>query len=734
MLSRSIVIITGFLLVAGSVSGSSLYRFPNESLTTCARKMKEKDYAAARDAALQAPEGGERDFLAGMASYRSAQWEDAARYLARAASAYPLLSDYALFYQAQALKKIDKNSDAIIPLQNLLKNYPDSPLLRAAEFLRAEILYDSGDFPGAFRAYQGFIEKYPSGQDALSALYKSALCREQNGELPAAVTALRTIRLKYPLADVAAKAEIDLQRLAAKGFVAEPYSPEELFTLGTTLYDLRKYDKAIKTFDAIPQQPANPAFNWRVAMKTGQALIKARRFKEAEQIFRDLLKSSPKKDIDIEARYRLAMALDKGGHNDEAAAAFVSLAETSPHSDMADDALLNAAFIRKFQKKEQEELVLLQKLLHDYPNTDLKQGALWESGWAAYRTGNFVSAAAYFKQLTGSDSVREKALYWLGRALRSAGDAAGAQTAFAQLLDEYPFGFYTLTYRQDERLPSAATSPLSGNPCDLLPLPDGYARAKALITFGLYEEAGKELSAARKKAANGQKSLPGLARLYLEMEDYHSALALYRQEQPRRLTKENLPVWGIIYPLAYREAVTKSARTNGVPEWLIYSIIRAESSFLPSALSPAGAMGLMQVMPATAKAVNGGKSAKSDPFNLYLPEVNITLGVKHLKDLLVLYNGDLVAAVAAYNAGAGNVNRWEKAFGSLRRDEFIESIPFTETREYVKKVLAGAEIYSTLYGTRKAADAPLQTPPGQDTSGQPALPFTVRSTATAVTR
>lgn len=703
MLSRSIVTIISFLLLAGSVSGSSLYQFPNESLATCALKMKEKDYAAARDAALQSPEGGARDFLAGIASFRSAQWEDAALYLARAADGFPLLADYALFYQAQALKKLGKLSDAGAPLLNLLKNYPDSPLLRAAEFLRAEILYDSRDFTGARGAYQSFIEKYPSGQDALSALYKSALSREQLGELPAAVTALRTIRLKYPRADVAVKAEIDLQRLAAKGFAAEPYSAEELFALGTTLYDLRKYDQAIKTFDAIPQQPANPPFNWRVELKTGQALMKARRFKEAEQTFRNLLQSSLRKDIAVEARYRLAMVLDKSGRDEEAATTFISLAETSPHSDMADDALLNAAYIKKFQKKEQEELSLLQRLLHDYPKTDLKQGALWESGWAAYKTGAFAAAAAYFKQLAGSEALREKALYWLGHAQRGAGDA-GAQTTFAQLLDEYPLGYYALTFRQAEKLPRTVTAPLTGNPGDLLPLPEGYARAKALITFGLYDEATKELTAIRKKSTNRQKSLPGLARLYLEMEDYHSALALYRQEQPRRLAKDNLAVWGINYPLAYREAVSACARTNGVPEWLVYSIIRAESSFLPSALSPAGAIGLMQVMPATAKAITG-KSAKSEPAILYRPEMNITLGVKHLKDLLALYNGDLVAAVAAYNAGAGNVNRWKKSFGNLRRDEFIESIPFAETREYVKKVLAGAEIYSTLY-TPKPVNTP----------------------------
>ncbi|HEY6837431.1 MAG TPA: lytic transglycosylase domain-containing protein, partial [Geobacteraceae bacterium] len=125
--------------------------------------------------------------------------------------------------------------------------------------------------------------------------------------------------------------------------------------------------------------------------------------------------------------------------------------------------------------------------------------------------------------------------------------------------------------------------------------------------------------------------------------------------------------------------------------------IKAESSFSPTALSPVGAVGLMQLMPATAAIVLDGKGNKGGADRLTRPEVNIRAGVKHLKDLLALYDGNPVAAIAAYNAGAGNVNKWRKRFGALPPDQFIESIPFGETREYVKRVLATADIYNRLY-------------------------------------
>ncbi|HEY5975010.1 MAG TPA: lytic transglycosylase domain-containing protein, partial [Geobacteraceae bacterium] len=187
----------------------------------------------------------------------------------------------------------------------------------------------------------------------------------------------------------------------------------------------------------------------------------------------------------------------------------------------------------------------------------------------------------------------------------------------------------------------------------------------------------------------------GLARLYLEMGDYNGALSLYRADPPDKVNKENLPVWGVLYPLAFREAVMDQA-PQGVPESLVYAVMRAESAYQPAAVSPVGARGLMQLMPATAAAiVKNGK--KFDADQLFTPELNIRCGTRHLKDLLERYDGDTIAVIAAYNAGAHNVDRWRKTFQDLRPDEFVESIPFGETREYVKKVLATAALYRRLY-------------------------------------
>jgi soluble lytic murein transglycosylase len=132
---------------------------------------------------------------------------------------------------------------------------------------------------------------------------------------------------------------------------------------------------------------------------------------------------------------------------------------------------------------------------------------------------------------------------------------------------------------------------------------------------------------------------------------------------------------------------------------LIYALIRAESGFSPAIKSPAGAIGLMQLMPSTAKATAREKGT-FNPQQLVVPDYNIKLGTRHFRDLMKGYDGDVVYSIAAYNAGAAAVERWRKGLKGLKKDEFIESIPYQETRDYVKKVYASAATYRQLYGLK----------------------------------
>jgi peptidoglycan lytic transglycosylase len=708
MFHRCFLVSLILLTLTVAANAAPLYPLPDKQLTSAAEKIRLKHYRDAHDEAVKAPPGGIREFVLGYTSFRLEQWDEAARHFDLAGQSFPLLADYALYNEARALVKLSRHNESLPILRKLIGDFHDSPLFRSALLLYAETLFDSDDYRNAFSAYQKFIEKYPSGTDSLTATYKSALCMEKLGNGTAAAASLRNIWLKSPASPLAAKAQTELHQLASSGVPVSAFGAEELLHRATTLYDLKKYDEAAAALKSVPDeaQPAGTAD--RFQFKVCQSLYRARRYKDAEAALSELLKKKTDRETADEALYWLAKTLDKTGREEAAFSAFVRLAESAASTEVSDNAMFQAALIRRGEKRGEESLALLKKLLLVHPASHLKLTVTWEIAWESYQAGDYKTAAEYFKPLLDVEDFREKALYWYGRALAFSGDIPAAREIYSRLITEFPFGFYSQTYRKEVKLGAEEIRMPARDMCEILPLPAGNERIKAFITLGMYEEARSELTAIKRKKGVKNGTVPGLARLYLEMGDYNGAYNLLRNERPVQFEKENLYKWGLCFPLAFREQVSRLAEDGKIPASLVYAVIRAESSYSPTALSPVGAVGLMQLMPSTAAALTNSSDEPFSSSSLTSPETNIRLGISHLRNLLTLYKGDLVLAVAAYNAGAGNVNRWRKSFGEARTDEFIENIPYAETREYVKKVLSSIEIYNMLYRLDAPEDVPTQ--------------------------
>jgi soluble lytic murein transglycosylase len=334
------------------------------------------------------------------------------------------------------------------------------------------------------------------------------------------------------------------------------------------------------------------------------------------------------------------------------------------------------------------------KLVAKYPSSPLASRGRWESAWTRFTRKDYAGAEEKLRQLVPNPAQREKSLYWLGRVLELRGEKEKAAQTYNTLVKEYPFGFYALYYRKAHGMKCDSLPSLRQVNPSAIPIPAGYEKVKALMAFGMTKEATNELGSIRRKGI-GETATLNLARMYWEISDYRSALSLFNGAG-----SENPLAWSFAYPIAFWKEVSEVAEKEKVPISLAYSIIRAESSFSPAARSPVGAVGLMQVMPATAKAI--GTVAASD---LTAPHINVKLGLHHLKNLLRKYDGNVVLAVAAYNSGATPVDRWRKRFPTLKGIEFIESITYGETRDYVKKVLAAMEIYRELYEIREATPA-----------------------------
>jgi soluble lytic murein transglycosylase len=233
-------------------------------------------------------------------------------------------------------------------------------------------------------------------------------------------------------------------------------------------------------------------------------------------------------------------------------------------------------------------------------------------------------------------------------------------------------------------------------------------KALALRGLGLTDEAVEEWSEQVRSRPADRTGLADACDAFLDLARYDKAIWMGGRVLRPLYVQGNgqLPIqgyWQCLYPLGYLDVVRQYAQQRGTDPYLVLALIREESAFAPRAVSPVGARGLMQLMPQTADLV--ARENKLPPVAsaaLDTPEANIRLGAIHLADLLRDNNGNLVLALASYNAGKQAVQRWLQRFGFADEIEFVEDIPYNETRNYVKRVLANYERYRSLYGASKA--------------------------------
>jgi soluble lytic murein transglycosylase len=253
-----------------------------------------------------------------------------------------------------------------------------------------------------------------------------------------------------------------------------------------------------------------------------------------------------------------------------------------------------------------------------------------------------------------------------------------------------------------DRVPSAEGSgkvTLSDPPSDDLHL----QKAELLGNGGLVDFAARELQAAA-SADTGNWVTAETAQLYIDTGHYDRAIEVMKRSTPNYFALDIAdlprPYWEALFPKPYWSDLKRHATANGLDPYLVASLIRQESEFNPAAVSRANAVGLMQLLPRTGKLVaREVKLKRYSPSQLYTPEVNMQLGTRYFKGMVDKFGGSFEYALAAYNAGSDRVEEWLGQGKYRDPQEFVESIPFTETREYVQAILRNASVYKQLYGT-----------------------------------
>jgi len=363
-----------------------------------------------------------------------------------------------------------------------------------------------------------------------------------------------------------------------------------------------------------------------------------------------------------------------------------------------------AALLLDGRDRDDEARAHFQVLAEDSGKGGMSQAALWRLGWSDYRRGRHEQAARRFESLADAtsnsiDQLRPR--YWRARSLEAAGRSDEATVIFTSVAEEYPLAYYGWRARERTgRIEVARPEHVIAPGKSALPA-GALERIRILMEAGLVE-AGADETARLTRRARGLGDRVALARLLTSAGDYNRAQRVVVDAYTAPLARGPIQgleeLWWYAWPSAYSGLVdAATAPDESVDPELVYSIMREESGYRPKIVSPVGARGLLQIMRTTGAQLAGrtGRAA-FDPDDLFDPRTNIELGSFYLFELSQLFPTKLSASNASYNAGPHVVADWVDE-NARPDDEWVESIPYSQTRSYVKRVMRSVQAYRLLY-------------------------------------
>lgn len=410
-----------------------------------------------------------------------------------------------------------------------------------------------------------------------------------------------------------------------------------------------------------------------------------------------------------EALYVRALAEVRSGSAAAGRATLQRLIGSHASTRHAADGLYLLADLESDAGRETRARELHQRsCVHPRPG-DRSDDGCFRAGILSFALGDPRRAAIAFdelpKRFPRSPEVAA-ATYWAGRSYQRSGNAAVARERFLTVLRREPLSYYAS--RAAARLDTTSWLPAAGEQVGSGPLRDVIARTVVLEQLGMDTEERYEYDALERRAdSTGTVLEAGAA--FTERGQAPRAVRMGRRAVTAARDADGAAGgaaldqrgYRLLYPVFHEVTLIARARQNNLDPALVAAVIRQESSWHPRALSPAGARGLMQVMPTVGEAIARSKRYPVwDVSLLFDPDVSLELGTSHLRDALRQYN-NLPRALAAYNAGGSRVNRWSRRTGVSDDEMFIERIPFVETRDYVRIVLRNVEIYRSLHGLRR---------------------------------
>jgi soluble lytic murein transglycosylase len=650
-------------------------------------------------------------FAIGYAHYLDAQYPAAIAAMQKAQPQIGELKDYVAFFTGNSFLLSNNPEESFAYLREFGTRFPDSLYAHDATIAYAKGLLAMSQPSEAIRLLEA--NRVPASAETEYFLGKAYV---QSGQGLTGAGILRRVYYNYATNYTADQAAADLKKIPEAASLP-PVTYAEHVKRADALYKAKRYPAAAEEYryvvDLAPagQQSAGLIQLANSYMKDGNT-----------RAAQDALDRIPDDGSEASAEKWYQRAEIARNANDDASLSNIleHMRASTPKSPWLESALFTTGNMYLLRKDYDRAIDYYREIHERFPNGTKAAYAHWKCAWLTYRQNRKDLAKKYFEEQVefypGTNEV-PNAMYWRGRMAEDDREYGVARAYYQKLSERYRNYYYSVLARRRlatmpqapavivaalQNVAPAATLDADAQVTD--PPEDDlhYNRAKLLENAGMTDLAVRELQAGSSTGPSWE--MIEIAKIYTSGGEYFRALQALKRAISGYFSMDVSalppPYWHGLFPRPYWDALRRYSDENGLDPYLVASLIRQESEFNPSAISHANAYGLMQLLPRTGKgeAKKEGLSHYSTD-SLLDPDTNIELGTHYFRSMVDHFGGQVEYALAAYNAGSERVEDWRTSGNFRDVEEFVESIPFTETREYVQAIVRNAEVYKKVYGT-----------------------------------
>ena len=688
-----------------------------ESGTESARR-KLLAYASRQSSA---PTKALAEFGLGMGDYEAENYTAAAELLERAAKGLGDLADYAAYHRVKSLASADQHAQAVSAANDFSTRFSESRFGGAVRRIHAESLIRTERITEAKK----LLDASKGDLSEPVRLYLLARAGHIEGRLLPAVRAYRRVYYLYPFSAQADDAEAHLNALRRKLGKQYPDAPPQWRLLrGEALFGGRKFAKASLEY-RLASAKLQGAERERALVRHGSSDYGRVHTTRAYRHLKPLQIADP--ELDAERIYYLGQCARRLNRITEFRERAAELARKYPASPWYEEALFSLGNFYLLKDQPEQYRKYYERATRAFPRGKYASKTHWKVCWRAYldRDPRVRSLLEEHIRIHPRSATVSNAIYWLAR-LEEKENPGLAGLLYSTAVARFPNYYYGRRAMERIKKVEAAPEPARQNPGYLASLGKARSltpkqsppvvaligRGVTLYALGLADLAAGELQTGDYRRADSHWIGLELARQYSERGEHHRALRSMKRYGfgYLRLPLDSVSreFWERLYPMPFAEQLRARAKPHRLDPYLMAGLIRQESEFNPSARSRAGARGLMQIMPGTGRVLARRLGIQGfSTRHLYRADTSLRLGTFHFRQVHDQFERRIEYTLAAYNAGEHRVDEWASWEKFAEPAEFVETIPFTETRTYVQAVLRNAAVYRELYGegSRKTSGA-----------------------------